>query len=154
MSVTMTKKNAMDERAMLEKAQGWRQTLSKRRYFITNWTQKHTLYLKNFQSGTHLFSPRQSFRFTDELVELWCYLDRLFLHLMLTIIKPTFKHLISPTCTHLTGPSSIKKITQHIQTTLQTQVNPLGNLVVKRIFKGGSIKRRRKHRLMVRSIVD
>jgi len=130
MHLNMRKRKSWLSTALLQKTQAWPKTLSKRIGvgrvrsdwwgFITGWTQKHTLYLKHFQSGAHLFSPRRAYRFTDEIVELWCYLDRLMLHLILTIIKPTFKHLISPTCTHLNGPSSIKKVTQHIQASLQT----------------------------------
>ena len=50
----------------------------------------------------------------------WQYLDRLVMHWILTIIRPTFKHIISPLCLHLIGPSTIKGATARIKGALNT----------------------------------
>jgi hypothetical protein len=61
------------------------------------------------------------YEFPDEVIRAWTYLDRLILHLILKIIKPTFKYVISPLCLHLNGPSVIKYITQDIKAALNTK---------------------------------
>lgn len=58
--------------------------------------------------------------YNNEVVRCFAYLDRLMLHLIHTIIRPTFKHFISPFCFHLKGPSQIKIITQMITAALNT----------------------------------
>ncbi len=60
-------------------------------------------------------------QFKDEIVQVWNYLDRLMIHLLYERIKPTFKHVISPLCLHLSGPSVIKKISADIKTALDSQ---------------------------------
>ena len=85
------------------------------------WNRLLITWLKNFRSGRHQFSPMTQYEFSGETLRVWSYLDRLILHLILIIIKPTFKHVISPLCLHLQGPSAIKHITQDIKTALNTK---------------------------------
>ena len=86
--------------------------------FVWDWPSNITTELKDFRSGHHQFSPMMQYDFEDEVTQVWSYRDRLMLHLILRIIKPTFKHVISPLCMHLDGPSAIKQITQDIKTAL------------------------------------
>lgn len=71
-------------------------------------------WLSNFIQGKHSFSPMQCYASNT----VWGYLDRLMLHLIHTIIKPTSKPIISDKCCHLSGPSAIKKISNNIKTVL------------------------------------
>ena len=89
--------------------------------FICYWKVYLATWLRNFRMGQHQFSPIIQYHFKDEIIQVWSYLDRLMLHLILKIIKPTFKHVISPLCLHLKGPSIIKNITQEIKSALNTK---------------------------------
>jgi RNA-directed DNA polymerase len=86
--------------------------------FIWYWKSHITAWLQGFRSGCHRFSPMMQYKFSDEVIQVWSYLDCLMLHLILKIIKPTFKHVISQLCMHLKGPCAIKYITQDIKAAL------------------------------------
>ena len=73
-----------------------------------------------FRMGLHGFSPLTRYRFCDGTVCVWSYLDRLMIHLLMNILRPTFKHIISPVCLHLKGPSVVKGITKEIKAALET----------------------------------
>lgn len=88
--------------------------------FTWYWTSSIAARLKTFRIGQHRFSPLIQYHFKDETIQVWSYPDRLALHLILKIIQPTWKYVISPLCLHLKGPSSIKNITQDIKTALNT----------------------------------
>ena len=47
--------------------------------------------------------------------------DSVFHKLLYRIIKPTFKHVISPACHHLKGPSVIKPITHQLHDALSSE---------------------------------
>lgn len=88
--------------------------------FWPGWKKKIEKWLQNFSTGDHCFSPLTEYRFSDGVIQVWRYLDRLMMHLILTIIRPTFKHIISGNCYHLSGPSAIKGITRQLQSALKT----------------------------------
>ncbi len=91
--------------------------------FINQWPTHAQHWVNAIAQGRHPLSPRIRYRFknNNEVVEVWSYIDRLLVHLLLTIIKPTFKHVISPWCVHLQGPSCIKTVTADIQAALTSQ---------------------------------
>ncbi len=91
--------------------------------FIYQWPTHAQSWVNAIAQGQHQMSPRIRYRFknNNEVVEVWSYEDRLLVHLLLTIIKPTFKHVISPRCVHLQGPSCITTVTAKIQTALTRQ---------------------------------
>jgi hypothetical protein len=74
--------------------------------------------LSDFKEGNHTFEPMKQIRFPDKILRLWSYPDRLITHLIHQHIKPTFKHVISSRCTHLSGPSSIKSISRALHRSL------------------------------------
>lgn len=61
----------------------------------------------------------QRFHFKDEMVEQLEITDRVFQHILLKQLKPTFKHIINPNCLHLLGPNGVKVATQRIKEALQ-----------------------------------
>ena len=63
----------------------------------------------------------RQYQYFDNTVRVWAYLDRLIMHLIYNIIKPTFKHVTSPLCLHLKGPSVIKQATQQIKNAISSQ---------------------------------
>jgi RNA-directed DNA polymerase len=66
------------------------------------------LWLMKFIHGRYRFSPMQCLHFPEETITIWDYPDRLILFLLLKIITPTFKHIISKQCLHLGGPNQVK----------------------------------------------
>jgi len=113
---------------ILVRANRWYQAIRKRLsaidernswwLFAPFWKIKVEFWLKDFIAGKHQFTPMMQYRFTDGIIRVWSYLDRLIMHLLLEHIKPTFKHIISPLCLHLTGPSVIKQATAQIKAAL------------------------------------
>ena len=89
--------------------------------FIYLWSDLINQWIKDFKRGDHHFSPMMEYKYNHQRVRAWHYLDRLIMHLIYTIIKPTFKHVISPLCLHLKGPSIIKQATQQIKSAIATQ---------------------------------
>ena len=49
---------------------------------------------------------------------LYHYQDTLIQKNLYSIIKPTFKHILSPACHHVKGPGVIKKLTHDITNAL------------------------------------
>ena len=89
--------------------------------FSALWKRHYQEWLNHFRTGQHSFSPMKQFACTDEIIRLWSYRECFILHLILMIIKSAFKHIISPRCVHLMGPSVIKQATQQIKAALDTQ---------------------------------
>ncbi len=56
----------------------------------------------------------------EEGVQAWGYQDTLFVRTLFEVLKPTFKKIISPHCTHLDGPSSVQKSLQWVHNALAT----------------------------------
>ena len=120
----------MRHNLILARANIWHQTIRRRLsaideksnwwLFAPFWKSRINFWLKNFIAGKHQFTPMMQYKFTDGIVRVWSYLDRLIMHLLLEHIKPTFKHIISPLCLHLTGPSVIKQATAQIKAALNS----------------------------------
>jgi len=68
------------------------------------------------------YEPRclKRYYFTDEMVDQLHIPDRIFQHILLRILKPTFKLVMNKNCFHLDGPTGVKNATQKIRETLQT----------------------------------
>ena len=67
--------------------------------------------------------PRNLHRyyFSDETVDHVHITDRIFQHILLKQLKPTFPHVINPNCLHLYGPSGVKLATQQIRQVLEKE---------------------------------
>jgi len=59
--------------------------------------------------------------FPDEVIDQLHLSDRIFQHILLKQLKPTFKHVMNSNCYHLDGPSGVKYATQRIKQVLQTE---------------------------------
>lgn len=71
------------------------------------------------------YEPRclKRYYFIDEMVDQLHISDRIFQHILLRILKPTFKFVMNENCYHLDGPTGVKNATQKIREVLQTD-NP------------------------------
>lgn len=69
------------------------------------------------------YTPRhlKRYYFADEMVDQLHVSDRIFQHILLKQLKPTFKHIMSPNCYHLFGPTGVKYATQRIRQVLQDE---------------------------------
>ncbi len=64
--------------------------------------------ITNFIAGHYKFEPMVTYHMPDETMLVWQYSDRLIIRLLLQIIKPVFKNIISDKCFHLKGPNGVK----------------------------------------------
>jgi len=87
--------------------------------FLFHWHTHLPVWLNDFISGVYQFSPMIQYHFKDEVVRFWCYQDRVFIKLILEIIKPTFKHIIGDRYYHLCGPNGVKKALNAIKRALE-----------------------------------
>ena len=69
------------------------------------------------------YEPRclKRYYFSDEMVDQLHISDRIFQHILLRILKPTFNHVMNKNCYHLNGPSGVKNATQKIREVLQKE---------------------------------
>lgn len=69
------------------------------------------------------YTPRhlKRYYFQDEMVDQLHTSDRIFQHLLLKQLKPTFKNVINPNCLHIYGPSGVKLATQRIRQVLEEE---------------------------------
>lgn len=67
------------------------------------------------------YTPRflKRFYFKDEMVDQLHLSDRVFQHILLKQLKPTFAHVMNPNCYHLNGPNGVKLATRRIKQILQ-----------------------------------
>lgn len=130
---------------LLRKAFAWFKRMRKQKktagdksswwHLAANWCARLLLWLKDFKHGSYQFSPLMQYQFKNEIVQVWSYLDRLMLHLILGIITPTFKRVISKLCCHLSGPSTIKYVTADIMAALKSgRFNYCLRLDIKRYY--------------------
>jgi RNA-directed DNA polymerase len=77
--------------------------------------------LRSLTDGS--YTPRFLKRhyFEDETVDQLHPSDRIFQHLLLKQLKPTFSHVMNSNCYHLQGPTGVKYATQRIQQVLRTE---------------------------------
>jgi RNA-directed DNA polymerase len=69
------------------------------------------------------YDPRclKRYYFSDETVDHVHLSDRIFQHILLKQLKPTFKNVMNPNCYHLDGPTGVKYATQRIKQVLQDE---------------------------------
>jgi RNA-directed DNA polymerase len=69
------------------------------------------------------YTPRhlKRYYFPDEMVDQLHTSDRIFQHILLKQLKPTFKYVMSKNCYHLAGPTGVKHTTQRIRQILQEE---------------------------------
>lgn len=79
--------------------------------------------IQSMVDGT--YNPRclKRYYFSDEVVDQLHLSDRIFQHILLKQLKPTFKHVMNANCYHLDGPTGVKYATQRIKQVLQEE-NP------------------------------
>jgi RNA-directed DNA polymerase len=67
------------------------------------------------------YSPRHLHRyyFQDETVDQLHLSDRIFQHILLKQLKPTFVHVMNSNCFHLNGPHGVKLATERIRQVLE-----------------------------------
>ena len=67
------------------------------------------------------YTPRhlKRYYFSDEMVDQLHISDRIFQHILLKQLKPTFPYVMNPNCYHLHGPSGVRIATQRIRQALQ-----------------------------------
>lgn len=77
--------------------------------------------IHSMTAGT--YNPRcvKRYYFPDEVVDQLHLSDRIFQHVLLKQLKPTFKHVINPNVYHLVGPTGVKYATQRIKQVLQEE---------------------------------
>ena len=59
--------------------------------------------------------------FPDEVVDQLHLSDRIFQHILLQQLKPTFKHVMNPNVYHLSGPTGVRYATQRIKQILEEE---------------------------------
>jgi len=71
------------------------------------------------------YSPRhlKRYYFKEEMLDQLHLSDRIFQHILLKQLKPTFAHIMNSNCYHLHGPNGVKLPTQRIKQVLQDK-NP------------------------------
>lgn len=69
------------------------------------------------------YDPRclKRYYFSDEVVDHVHLSDRIFQHILLKQLKPTFKHVMNPNVHHLAGPTGVQYATQRIKQVLQEE---------------------------------
>jgi len=69
------------------------------------------------------YTPRclKRYYFPDEMVDQLHVSDRIFQHILLKQLKPTFKHVMNQNCYHLDGPTGVKYATQRIKKVLEEE---------------------------------
>ena len=69
------------------------------------------------------YTPRhlKRYYFQDEMVDQLHISDRIYQHILLKQLKPTFKHVINTNCLHIYGPSGVKLATQRIRQVLEEE---------------------------------
>lgn len=69
------------------------------------------------------YDPRclKRYYFSDGRVDQLHISDRIFQHILLKILKPTFKYVMNPNCYHLAGPTGVKNATQDIKQALENE---------------------------------
>ncbi|MBP6104451.1 MAG: group II intron reverse transcriptase domain-containing protein [Gammaproteobacteria bacterium] len=86
--------------------------------FVWDWPQKMQPCIERFINGSYHFEPMNLYIMPDEGVQAWNYQDTLFTRTLFEVLKPTFKKIISPHCTHLDGPVGVQKSLQWVHNAL------------------------------------
>jgi retron-type reverse transcriptase len=69
------------------------------------------------------YTPRclKRYYFPDEMIDQLHLSDRIFQHILLKQVKPTFKAVMNQNCYHLDGPTGVKYATQRIKQVLEEE---------------------------------
>src|SRR3990167_530190 len=78
--------------------------------------------IQSMINGT--YDPRhlRRYYFQDEMVDQVHLSDRIFQHILLKQLKPTFPYVMNKNCYHLHGPTGVKYATQRIRQVLQEEM--------------------------------
>jgi RNA-directed DNA polymerase len=71
------------------------------------------------QEGAYSPAHLRRWEFADEVVDSLTIPDRIFQHVLLQELKPTFKHVMNPNCYHLFGPSGVKLASERVKAVLE-----------------------------------
>jgi hypothetical protein len=77
--------------------------------------------IQAIMNGTYDPQCLKRYYFPDEVVDQLHLSDRVFQHILLQQLKPTFKHVMNPNCYHLDGPTGVKYATQRIKQILEEE---------------------------------
>lgn len=77
--------------------------------------------IQAINNGT--YDPRclKRYYFADEMVDQLHTSDRIFQHILLKQLKPTFAYVMNKNCYHLNGPTGVKYATKRIKEVLQAE---------------------------------
>ena len=75
------------------------------------------LLIKGGYSPNHL----KRYEFADEVVDSLTIPDRVFQHVLLQELKPTFEHVMNPSCYHLRGPWGVKVASDRVREILSLE---------------------------------
>ena len=89
--------------------------------FYRQWKDQGLTLLDDFSAGRYPVQPKIGYNAFGECQPRYTFQDSLFQKLLYRIIKPTFKHVISPACYHLKRPSVIKPITHQLHDALSSK---------------------------------
>jgi len=77
--------------------------------------------IQSMMNGSYTPRCLKRYYFPDATVDQLHLSDRIFQHVLLKQLKPTFKHVMNPNCYHLDGPTGVKYATQRIKQVLQDE---------------------------------
>ncbi len=84
------------------------------------WQRQKEQIISNFVKGLYQPQPMVGYNKKKEIEPYWLMGDAVLQRLLLLLIKPTFKHIISKKCLHLSGPSQIKTATFEIEKAIKS----------------------------------
>ena len=87
--------------------------------FYWQWKEQGASLVREFIEGRYQSQPKMGYNAYGHRDPLYLYQDALLQKILYRIIKPTFKHIISPACHHLKGPGVIKKVAHEITDALE-----------------------------------
>lgn len=78
---------------------------------MDNWLPKG---IQSLQDGNYTSRFLKRYYLPDDMIDQLHIPDRIVQHLLLKIIKPTFKYVLNPNCYHIAGPSGVRRATERI----------------------------------------
>ena len=87
--------------------------------FVYSWHRLIEQWVSDFIAGKYKFDPMVTYHMENETIIIWDYRDSLIVKWLHKIITPLFKHIISPLCFHLQGPSGVKAAVKKIKKALE-----------------------------------
>lgn len=77
--------------------------------------------IQSMMDGSYTPRHLRRYYFPDEMVDQLHLSDRVFQHILLKQLKPTFQYVMNKNCYHLDGPTGVKYATQRIRQVLQEE---------------------------------